>query len=339
VDFVLAGTPEFASWVLSDLESLGRRPSLVISQPDRPRGRGRRTCAPPAAVVADGLGIECLQAGDINEAPVAERIRKSGASTLVVAAFGQILRRPLLDSFLCLNIHASLLPAYRGAAPIERALAAGESRMGVSIMRITEALDEGPWAVQTSVSVGLREDAGSLRRTLALLGAVGIAHVLDGLSDGTVTWTEQQGPSSYADKLTARDCALDAARGAKAVHDQVRSLSPSVGARAAGGDVGFKVWRTWPYGQPGLETTPDQGALVAGLPGRLLVAGERLFVGCLEGVIEILMVQPTGKNRMPVPAFLRGYGGRLGDRLGPLGDAERHDGGDQETDPPACGDQ
>ncbi len=189
----MPGRPISPPGCLADLAALGRRPVLVVSQPDRPRGRGRKATAPPAVLEADRLGLECLQAEDINDPAVAARLRATGVSTLVVAAFGQILKLPLLESFLCLNVHASLLPAYRGAAPIERALAAGESCTGVSIMRMTEGLDEGPWALQTSVSVGLRDDAGSIGRVLALLGATGIDQVLTGLAEGTVGWTEQQG--------------------------------------------------------------------------------------------------------------------------------------------------
>jgi methionyl-tRNA formyltransferase len=271
--------------------------------------------APAAAVEAERLGLECLQPADINDPAVLERLQDVGASILVVASYGQIFRQPLLDSLLCLNIHASLLPAYRGAAPIERALAAGEAHTGVSIMHMTERLDEGPWALQSSISLGLRDDAGSVGRSLAVLGAIGVDQVLTGLSDGTVTWVEQQGPSTYADKVCAADCLLDTARGARAVHDQVRSLSPGVGARAASQDLGFKVWRTWPYGQPGLGAVPGEGAEVAGRPGQLQVADSRLFVGCAEGAVELLMVQPGGKGKMAVSAFLRGYSRRLGDRL------------------------
>jgi methionyl-tRNA formyltransferase len=317
VNFAFAGTPGFAAWVLSDLVDLGRRPSIVISQPDRPRGRGRVSAKPAVAGEAERLGFECLQTDDVNEPAVAECLRKAAVSTLVVAAFGQIVRRPLLDSFLCLNIHASLLPAYRGAAPIERALAAGEPNTGVSIMRMTEGVDEGPWAQQRSISIGLRDDAGSVGRTLALIGAIGIDQVLQSLPDGTVTWKEQQGSSTYAAKLTSRDCVLDTRKGAKAVHDQVRSLSPSAGARAASGGLELKVWRTWPYGQAGLDAPPPEGDAAAGRPGRLVTAGERLFLGCGEGLVELLQVQPAGKNKMDVPAFLRGYGERLTDRLAP----------------------
>jgi methionyl-tRNA formyltransferase len=320
VKYAFAGTPEFAAWVLQDLVERDRVPSVVITQPDRPCGRGRRTSPPPVAVEAARLGLECVQTGDINSPSILEGLRAAGIPTLVVAAFGQLLRRALLDSLLCLNIHASLLPAYRGAAPIERAIAAGEERMGVTIMRITERLDEGPAALQKAFAVGPRDDAGSVARTLALLGAIGIDQVLTGIADGPVRWTEQAGPSSYAEKMCARDCILDVTQGAKAAHDQVRSLNPSIGARASTGDLDLKIWRTWPYGEPGLDPAPEAAQQVADSPGRLLAQGGRLFVGCSRGVLEILALQPAGKGQMTASAFLRGYGQRLREQLVPVRD-------------------
>jgi methionyl-tRNA formyltransferase len=315
VRFAFAGTPEFGARVLRGLAELSRAPVLVISQPDRPRGRGRRACAPFAAVEAGCLGLECVQSDDINSRDVIERLQAAHVSTLVVAAFGQMLGKPLLDGLLCLNVHAALLPAYRGAAPIQRALANGESRTGVTIMRITEKLDEGPWALQKAVSLDLHDDAGSVESTLALLGATGIDQVLTGLADGTVTWKEQVGPSSYAKKLTVKDTLLDANRSARAAHDQVRSLSPGVGARAASGQLSFKVWRTWPYGEDGLDPVPGGADHVAGSAGSIAVFGERLFVGCSRGALELLAVQPAGKRTMTAAEFLRGYGRRLDGRL------------------------
>lgn len=322
MNFGFAGTPQFAAWVLHDLVERGRRPSLVITQPDRPCGRGRRATAPPAAVEAAGLGIETIQTTDINSPSLLERLRADSVSTLVVAAFGQLLGRTLLGSLLCLNIHASLLPAYRGAAPIERALAAGEDLVGITVMRITERLDEGPMALQKALSVGLHDDTGSVARVLALLGAIGIDQVLTSLGDGTVTWTEQRGPSTYAEKLCARDCLLDATRGAKTVHDQVRSLSPSVGARVSAGNLELKIWRTRPLGEPGLDPVPQVAEAAAGLPGRLIARDGGLFVGCGSGVVEVLALQPAGKSQMTAAAFLRGYGGRLPDRLTRPSDGE-----------------
>jgi methionyl-tRNA formyltransferase len=315
VSFAFAGTPLFAARVLRDLVDMGRHPALVISQPDRPRGRGQCGSPPESASQAKQLGIECVQTEDINSPVVFERLRALGVSTLVVAAFGQLLREPLLGSLCCLNIHASLLPKYRGAAPIERALAAGEALTGVTIMRVSEGLDEGPWAEQVQVSVGLRDDAGSLGRVLSGLGAVALVQVLDAIAEGTVAWKAQEGSSSYARKLGPQDCVLDTTAGARRVHDQVRALSPCIGARAAFGDLAVKVWRTWPYGQDGLATVPPEAVSIAGSPGTILATAGRLFVGCGEGVLEALVVQPASRARMTCAAFLRGYGERVGDRL------------------------
>jgi methionyl-tRNA formyltransferase len=315
VSFAFAGTPQFASWVLDELMELGRVPKLVISQPDRPRGRGRAGAAPHAVTQATCLGLECIQTEDISSPEVMARIRTLGIDTLVVAAFGQLLRKPLVEVVTCVNVHASLLPKYRGATPVERALMAGESVTGVSIMRITEGLDEGPWAEKVQVSVGLRQDAGSVSRILALIGASALDQVLQGMQDGNVRWTEQEGESSYAAKLTPADWWLDVSRGAKKAHDQVRALCPAVGVRGILGDAEVKIWRSWPYGEPGLDEVPHEAANVAGQPGAIGTAQGRLFIGCGQGAIEVLEIQPASRARMHMAAFLRGYSGRLGGRL------------------------
>ncbi len=315
--FAFAGTARFASWLLRDLVDLGRPPALVISQCDRPRGRGQKQCSPETVVQADCLGLEWMQSDDINSVEVLEAMRARGLAALVVAAFGQLLNKSVLEAVTCLNVHASLLPKYRGAAPIERALAAGDSTTGVSIMRITEGLDEGPWAQQVTVSVGLRDDAASLGRVLAVAGAVATAQVLDSIADGRVEWSEQEGDSSYAPKLAPQDCVLDATLSARGLHDRVRSLSPVIGARAMLGDVPVKVWRTWPYTGLAAQELPQAAARAAGSPGEIRVVDGRLFVGCGDGTLEILDLQPAGKVRMTTAAFLRGYGKRVGRRLAP----------------------
>jgi len=317
VRFAFAGTPRFASWVLRDLVDLGRPPALVISQYDRPRGRGQKQCPPHAVTQADCLGLEWIQTDDINSVDVLDAMRARGLAALVVAAFGQLLKKPLLETVTCLNVHASLLPKYRGAAPIERALAAGESTTGVSIMRITEGLDAGPWAQQVTVSVGLRDDTASLGRVLAVAGAVAMAEVLDSIADGTVEWREQEGHPSYAGKLGPQDCPLDATLNARSLHDRVRSLSPAIGARAVLGELPVKVWRTWPHTGSAGQALPGAAAVLAGSPGEIRVADGRLFVGCSEGTLEILDLQPASKARMTTAAFLRGYGRRVGTRLAP----------------------
>ncbi len=315
MSFVFAGTPDFGARVLRGLADLGRVPALVVSQPDRPRGRGRKTCPPPVIEEAARLGCPAMQVEDLNAPATISAMQATGADRLVVAAFGQLLREAVLERFLCLNVHASLLPKYRGAAPIERALAAGEVSTGISIMRMTVGLDEGPVALQTSVSIGLRDDAGSLGRALAVLGASGLDQVLTGLHDGTVVWTEQSEPGTYACKLTAADTLIDPSAAAKTVHDQVRALSPVIGVRARSGEVEFKVWRTWPYDGGEAVMLPPGAGEVQGVPGAMVARDGRLFLGCGRGVLEILLVQPAGKARMNTSAFLRGYGSRLADRL------------------------
>jgi methionyl-tRNA formyltransferase len=317
VNFAFAGTPEFAAWVLYNLTKLGHRPSLVISQPDRPKGRGRRVSPTPTAAEAERLGLECVQTEDINDPALIARMLEGGVSALLVASFGQMLQRPLLEALLCLNVHTSLLPKYRGAAPIERALAAGETQTGVTVMRVTEKLDTGPWALQTALSLSLFDDAASVARGLGVLGAIGAGHVMTGLAEGSVVWTEQTGPSSYAAKLTAKDGLLDPSSGAKALHDRIRAVSPALGARAASGGLEFKVLRSWPYGQPGFPGLPSWAEAVGGKAGRLAVTKERMFIGCAEGAVEALVLQPAGKCRMGTADFLRGYGCRLGDTLEP----------------------
>ena len=317
VRFAFAGTPEFAAWVLKHLHDLGRAPVLVISQPDRPRGRGRKMAAAPAVEAAQALGIPWLTTVNINEQPVLDALRERHAQMLIVAAFGQMLRPVLLDSLPCLNVHASLLPAYRGAAPIVRALRAGETETGVCIMRMLPGLDDGPWAERSRLTISPRDDAGSLGRKLALLGAVGVDQVLTGTADGNLLWTEQVGEASYAPKVLPEDRPLDLTLPARLVHAQVRSLSPDIGCDAAVSGLQFKVWRAWPVGAAETQSLGEAAGIAAEDPGRLAVVGERLFAGCDDGLIEFLRVQPAGKGPMDAASFLRGYASRLGGRIVP----------------------
>ncbi|MCZ7661956.1 MAG: formyltransferase family protein [Thermoleophilia bacterium] len=315
--FAFAGTPQFAAWVLRDLVEADAAPCLVVSQPDRPAGRGRHLREPAAIAQARSSGIPFLATGDINEVEVRGALREARAEALVVAAFGQLLRRDLLDAVPCLNVHASLLPSYRGAAPIARALMAGETETGVSIMRMTPGLDEGPWALQKRVGLSLRDDAADAGRVLALLGALATRQVLAGLEEGTVTWTEQVGPATYAAKLSRADRVLDLDVPARRAHDQVRALAPDTGVAI---DLGLhvKILRTWPY-PPGWvpDASPAFQQALVGVtdrPWRVAVANGRILLGCARGALEVLVLQPSGKRPMRAAEFLRGYGKHLEDR-------------------------
>lgn len=322
--FAFAGTPEFGAQVLRDLLDRHLRPVMVISQPDRPAGRGRTAAAPAVVTAARAAGLAVTQTADINSPAISAALQEAGAECLVVAAFGQLLRADLLSTFLCVNVHASLLPAYRGAAPIVRALMAGEGQTGVSLMRMTAGLDEGPWVLQRRVSITARDDAGTVGRALALLGALAVAEVLEGVDDDTVTWNDQSGASTYAAKVGPSDRVFDPRLDARRLHDRVRALSPGIGceARSVGG-LSLKVWRTWPRevpaaGQTAREAAPDLAPAGEGAqaePGRLTREDGRLFVECGSGRLELLTLQPAGKRPMRTAEFLRGYSTRLGGRL------------------------
>lgn len=309
--FAFAGTPEFGARVLRDLLDRDLRPVLVVSQPDRPAGRGRSLVSPEVTAAARQNDLPVLQTADINHSDVRAALVDAGVECLVVASFGQLLRADILSAFFCLNVHASLLPAYRGAAPIVRALMAGETQTGVSLMRMTAGLDEGPWALQRSLSVTWRDDAGTVGRALALLGALGIEEVFESMAEGEVTWTDQPGGATYARKVGLADRVFDPRLTARQLHDRVRALSPGIGceARSSGG-LAFKIWRTWPQetALPGNEPTRS-------IPGRFTRGEGRLFVDCCDGTLELLTVQPAGKRPMRASELLRGYGSRLGESL------------------------
>lgn len=305
--FAFAGTPEFGAAVLEGLLRVDRVPESVVTQPARPAGRGRHVTPSPVATLARQAGLPLIEAPDINSAEVQAALAHSRVGVLVVAAFGQLFRAPILSSFECINVHPSLLPAFRGASPIVRALMAGEAQTGVCVMHMTEGLDEGPVAARSALSVGPWDDRGTLETALAILGAHATAHVLDALAGGFVGWNPQEGPHSYAAKIGPSDRAIDACRSATEVHDHVRAMSPRPGAILRLADLEVRLVRTWPH--VGEET--QAGLSVDGEPGVQAVEGGRLFVGCGRGRLEILALQPSGKRVMTAAEFLRGYGSRL----------------------------
>ncbi|HZJ02911.1 MAG TPA: methionyl-tRNA formyltransferase [Thermoleophilia bacterium] len=296
--------------MLGDLLARGMRPELVISQPDRPAGRGRHARRPPVVDMAEREGLDCVQTPSINLPEVLERLTRSGAGTLVVAAFGQLLKSEVLERFLCLNVHPSLLPLYRGAAPIRRALMDGCNETGVCIMRMSPGLDEGPITHCRRLSIDLRDDHLTLGRALAFLGALGVEEVLTGAKHGNLEWREQVGEAVYASKLTTADRRLRLDGSAHSAHDQVRALAPDIGAETQAGGIRLKIWRTWPLGVQGIAI-PAEAEKVAGYPGRVSLTKQRLFVGCGEGALELLELQAAGKRRMGPDEFLRGYLSRV----------------------------
>jgi len=290
------GTSSFAVAILRRLADSEHRPSLVLTQPDRPRGRGRRLGPPPVAEAAVELELDLEQTDDASGPGALERIRASGAEAGVVCAFGQIIREPLLSELCLLNVHPSLLPRWRGAAPIERAILAGDDRTGVAIMRVAEALDAGPVALAERVTVG-EDDFGALSARLERLGGELVVRALDLLAGGTLELVEQDdSEATYADKIRSEERRLDPGRPASELARVVRALTPHIGAylELAGGErLGVRAARAEP------------GALAR---GELLAEGG-LVLGCSEGVLRITEVQPPGRRPMASDAYLRGHAG------------------------------
>ena len=294
---VFAGTPEFAATILHGLVSSSHEVGLVISQPDPRAGRGRKMKATPVAELARSAGLPLLQPARISEA--AQEISRHDA--LVVAAYGQILRPDTLYAAAhgAWNVHASLLPKYRGAAPVERAIMAGERETGVSIMRMDEGLDTGPTALQRSVQIPPDMTGGELATRLAELGSEALVDVLGSIEAGTLTLTEQDSHNAtYAAKLTDEDRVIRWERRACEIHDQVRALAPRIGARThherAEGPI--KVWRSRVV--EGAEKDLEIGEICS--------QNSRIFVGCGEGVLELLELQMPGARRVFVRDFLLG---------------------------------
>jgi methionyl-tRNA formyltransferase len=289
------GTSEFAATVLRRLASSEHSPALVVTPPDSRQGRGRKPAPPPAATTARELGVELLQAKSVNAEEPLQRIRAAGPEAIVVCAFGQIIREPLLSEFEMLNVHPSLLPRWRGAAPIERAIMAGDDRTGVSIIRLTEGLDSGPIALQEEIEIASGEQFDSMEQRLAELGGEMIVAALDDLGACRLEFTDQsEGGATYAEKIEPADRRLDPGRTAVELERAVRALGRHVGTflELEGGErLGVREARSLPSG-------PPQGEIEAG--------EGRLVLGSADGGLSLDAVQPPGKREMAVEEFLRG---------------------------------
>jgi methionyl-tRNA formyltransferase len=295
VRVVYLGTSDFAAAVLRRLSEsdAGHRPVLVVTPPDRRQGRGRKLAPVPAAAAAEELGIEVLRTEATEDPEALAAIGAAEPDVGVVCAFGQILREPLLSELELLNVHPSLLPRWRGAAPIERAILAGDERTGVSIMRVDAGLDSGPIALAEELEVG-GDDYGRLAARLEPLGARLLVEALDRRARGELEWEPQDDElATYAEKLGPADRRLDFTRPAVELERRVRALTPHIGAylELDGGDrLGVTAARAEP------------GDLAAGT----IDAAGGLRLGCAEGVLALLEVRPAGKQPMDAGAYLRG---------------------------------
>jgi methionyl-tRNA formyltransferase len=290
---VYLGTSPFAAAVLERLAASAHRPALVVTRPDRPRGRGRALQSPPVADAARALGLEVIQPEALHAPDVLDRIAAARPDALVVCAYGVLIREPLLSDYEMVNVHPSLLPRWRGAAPVERAIMAGDAETGVSIMRLTEGLDEGPVCLQGKEPITPDDDYGTLSARLQELSGELLVRALD----ERPAWVEQEPDGvTYAHKIEAADRALDPTCAPEEVERTVRAMRPHIGARLplpAGGFLGVLAARR-------------DGPTLQPAGGRIRTDGDHLLLDCRGGALELTEIQPPGGRPMPAQAWLRG---------------------------------
>ncbi len=308
---VFLGTSEFAAAVLERLAlSDAYRPALVLTRPDRPRGRGRRLASPPVAERSRELGIPLEQPASVNDPQARALIADAGADnrqTVIVCAFGALIKEPLLSEHEILNVHPSLLPRWRGAAPIERAIMAGDEDTGVSIMRLTAGLDSGPVCLAADEPIHPDDTYGSLAQRLSQIGGELLVRALE---ERPPFVEQDERGVTYAEKIAAQDRLLDPARPAAELERRVRALQPHIGARVALHDGTFLGVQ-----RAALASEPIEGEPLAGVAA---ASGERLGPGVIardglllldasQGVLELLEVQPPGGRPMDAGSYLRGH--------------------------------
>ena len=305
---VYLGTSAFAVAVLERLAESEHRPALVVTRPDRPRGRGRRTAAPPVAEAARAIGIEVAQPERVNAPEARELIAAARPDAVAICAFGALLAEPLLASHEMLNVHPSLLPRWRGAAPIERAIEAGDEVTGVSIMRPTAEMDAGPVCLAREERILPEDDFGSLSTRLAALGGELLVEALDRCPPCVEQPSEGL---TLAPKIEPDERRLDPEHStALALERRVRALTPHVGAwlplgtTGGGDDEERLVIRS-------ARALDGEGAGGATPRGELAACDGRVSVGCVEGTLELLEVQPAGGRAIAAADWLRGRGARF----------------------------
>jgi len=310
-----AGTPAFAALALDAIARAGHTIPLVLTQPDRPKGRGLRLEPSPVKALAVSLGIPVLQPGTLrSEAGRAEALAIP-LDVLVVAAYGLILPAPVLawPRHGCLNIHASKLPRWRGAAPIARAIEAGDTMTGITIMQMDAGLDTGPMIEVVDVPIGARETSGTLHDRLAEAGGDAVVAALRRLArDGALASVPQPAEgATYAQKIGRSDAAIRWERPATALDAMIRAFDPAPGVHATCGSEAVKIWRALPVGR---SAPAEPGEVVArGSAGVDVACGTRLE----DGSLRLVEVQPAGGRRMDAFAYAAGRGIDAGSRFGP----------------------
>lgn len=297
---IFMGTPDFSVGTLEALIEAGHEVVLAVTQPDKPKGRGGKMQYPPVKEVALEHDIPVFQPKKIRDPQSIEELRKYEADVMVVIAFGQILPKEILKMtpYGCINVHASLLPKYRGAAPIQWAVINGERVSGVTTMQMDEGLDTGDMIMKTEVVLDEKETGGSLHDKLALEGAKLCVHTLKALEEKTAVWEKQEdSPTEYARMLDKKLGDIDWTKDAVSIERLIRGLNPWPSAYTKWNSKIMKIWEA-----DVLEGQTDQ------MPGTIVkVEKDGFCVQTGTGLIKVLSLQIPGKKRMDAGAFLRGY--------------------------------
>ena len=308
-NILFMGTPEFAVPSLEKLVGQGYPVIAVVTQPDRPKGRGKQLAPPPVKVWAEEHHLPVLQPERVKDQEFMDAFRRLKPDLVAVAAFGQILPKGILDlpPLGCINVHPSLLPKYRGAAPLNWTIIRGETATGVTIMRMDEGMDSGDILIQEETPLGPEETFGELQDRLAERGADLLLKTIGMVTDGTVRRTPQDHASAtFAPRLKKENGVIDWHRHADEIVRLIRGLSPSPCAYS------FLQGRTLKIFSAAARKSP-----IGQIPGTVLaVTPEGLPIAAGEGLVFLREVQAEGKKRMPVQDFLRGVRLRPGDRLG-----------------------
>ncbi|MBK9327257.1 MAG: methionyl-tRNA formyltransferase [Hydrogenophilales bacterium] len=304
---VFAGTPDFAAVALRALIAAGHDIPLVLTQPDRPAGRGMKLRMSPVKELALAHGLTVAQPDNLKTGEARQPILDSQADVMVVAAYGLLLPQAVLDMprLGCVNIHASLLPRWRGAAPIHRAIEAGDTETGITLMQMDKGLDTGAMLRRTALPILDTDTTGSLHDRLAELGAREIVALLPDLEAGRVAATPQDATgATYAAKIGKEDTRLDWRLTARELDRRIRAFNPFPGAWCLLDEAPLKIWRARPVAGHGV-------------PGQILdLDRQGIRLACGEGALEIVEVQKAGGKRLPVEAFLSGHELRAGQVLG-----------------------
>jgi methionyl-tRNA formyltransferase len=288
---VFMGTPDFSVPALDALHGAGHEIAAVYTQPPRPAGRGKHDRPSPVQARAEALGLTVRHPPSLKPAEEQEAFGALGAEIAVVVAYGLILPRAILDAPArgCLNIHASLLPRWRGAAPIHRAIMAGDGETGVCIMQMEAGLDTGPVLLRRATPIGADETTGDVQARLAALGAEAIVAALEGI-DGLTPIAQGDEGVTYAEKIDKGEARIDWAQPAETVARQIRGLSPVPGAWCLAGKERLKLHRA-------------RAVAGTGMPGQRL---DGLTVACGKGAVEVIEAQREGRRPMPAAEILRG---------------------------------